>query len=105
MINKILLQGPNLYHIRLPASSLWLSSTASPIAFITTSTSSKFWHQRLSHPSPSTQHLLSTILPSHKLAFTTPQCLSCARAKCHRLPFSLSSPKRTQCLKIIHSDL
>ncbi|PKU82537.1 Retrovirus-related Pol polyprotein from transposon TNT 1-94 [Dendrobium catenatum] len=89
--HQTLLQGSScqgLYPIKLPISSKQLSTTK------------RSWHLRLGHPSANTQKLLSTFCSPN--TFVSP-CDSCIRAKSHREPFSLSLPKTTKCLELVHT--
>ena len=59
------------------------------------------WHLRLAHASTS---VISKI-PTIKSSFDSSSCLSCIRAKQHRLPFPKSNFKATRKLQYVHSDL
>ena len=59
------------------------------------------WHLRLAHASTSVISKISTI----KSNFNSSSCLSCVRAKQHRLPFPKSMFKATKKVQYIHSDL
>ncbi|KAI0519459.1 hypothetical protein KFK09_006907 [Dendrobium nobile] len=101
--NKLLLHRPNhhgLYPIKLSTTP---SSIRSTIALLTTSSSSNIWHQRLGHPSTSTFRLLSTAL-STSISIASSHCNTCAKAKCTRLSFSVSTTISKQCLEFIQSD-
>ena len=59
------------------------------------------WHLRLAHASTTVMSKIHTI----KSSFDSSGCLSCIRAKQHRLPFRLSDFKATKKLQHVHSDL
>ncbi|PKU65807.1 Retrovirus-related Pol polyprotein from transposon TNT 1-94 [Dendrobium catenatum] len=94
--HQTLLRDPSkhgLYPINLP-----LTLNPTPFMFL-------HWHRRHGHPSLTTQQRLSVTL---KFSTTHPSkhhCDSCVRAKCHRLPFSLSKSTSTKCLELLHSDV
>ncbi|KAI0498246.1 hypothetical protein KFK09_021487 [Dendrobium nobile] len=103
--NRTLLHGPNrhgLYPINPQATA---SSPTYCLSSTTASPSIAVWHQRLGHPSSTTQRFLPTIFSSSPAVNSVLHCNACAQAKTSRLSFSLSVTRSTKCLELIHSDV
>lgn len=90
-----------LYYISFSSPLL----TSSPQAYLSERVSADLWHARLGHPSTTTTlHVFN----SYNLPYTSTKlssCHDCSVAKCHRLPFMLSTSSSSAPLELVHSDL
>lgn len=77
--------------------------TPTVVALLSTSTS--LWHQRLGHPGPHVQSLISSQFISCNKYNVSLSCNACHLGKHTRLPFVLSNNYATELFEIIHSDL